>query len=137
MTKDLEKVKDLLNLRGCSERTISNYISCINRFKIYFDGKELKKLREPDILDYFKTCFININLSPATMNVNRAAIKYYYLINYKIEFNTTLLPSCKTKNKFPVLISKDQFLVIINSESNLKHKLWLILGYGSGLELAK
>ena len=30
MTKDMQKVKVLLLLRKCSDRTISNYLSCIN-----------------------------------------------------------------------------------------------------------
>ena len=36
MTEDLLKVKKLLKTRGCSDRTVTNYISCINRFKNYF-----------------------------------------------------------------------------------------------------
>ena len=138
MKEDLQKVKDLLIARGCSQRTISNYISCINRFKNYYNEKEdLKEFNESDILEYLKNNFINIGCSSVTINVNRAAIKYYYLVNYNIDFNKTLLPSCKTKNRFPKLIDKDSFLNLINSENNLKHKLWLILAYGSGLRISE
>lgn len=137
MTQDLLKVKDLLKMRGCSKRTTANYISCINRFKNYYAGKDLKKLKEKDILDYIKINFIDLEYSPATINVNRAAIKYYYLVNFDIDFNKTLLPSCKIKNRFPVLISKEQIILMINNENNLKHKLWIILSYGSGLRLSE
>jgi integrase/recombinase XerD len=137
MTKDLEKVKDLLKVRGCSNRTTTNYISCINRFKTYYNGKNLEKLNESDILDYLKKNFIDIKCSAATINVNRAAIKYYYLVNYNIDFNKTLLPSCKVNNRFPILLSKEQVINMINSENNLKHKLWIILGYGSGLRISE
>ena len=81
MKKDLQKVKDLLLLRKCSDRTVSNYLSCINRFKNYYKRKDLEKLNEDDILEYLKKNFINIGCSAATINVNRAAIKYYYLVN--------------------------------------------------------
>ena len=54
MTEDLQKVKDLLLLRKCSDRTISNYLSCINRFKNYYKRKDLKKLNEDDIIEYFR-----------------------------------------------------------------------------------
>ncbi len=54
MANDLQKVKDLLRPRGCSERTINNYLSCLNRIKQYFKGKGLKELKEEDILDYLK-----------------------------------------------------------------------------------
>jgi len=137
MTNDLQKVKDLLKMRGCSDRTVTNYISCINRFKNYYNmkGVKLNTLNENDILDYLKKNCIDVGFSAATINVNRAAIKYYYLVNFNIDFNKTLLPSCKVKNRFPTLLTKQQVLDMINSENNLKHKIWIILGYGSGLRI--
>lgn len=106
MTENLQKVKDLLMLRNCSKGTISNYLSCINRFKQFYKRKNLENLNESDILEYLKKNFIDIECSAATINVNRAAIKYYYLVNFKKEFN-------------------------------LKHKLWIILAYGSGLRISE
>ena len=90
MTEDLQKVKDLLMLRHCSKRTISNYLSCINRFKQFYKEKNLDNLTESDILEYLKCNFINIGCSSATINVNRAAIKYYYLVNFNKEFSNVL-----------------------------------------------
>ena len=70
MTEDLQKVKDLLLLRKCSDRTVSNYLSCINRFKNYYKRKDLEKLNEDDILEYLKKNFINIGCSAATIMVH-------------------------------------------------------------------
>lgn len=137
MTNDLQNVKDLLMLRNCSTRTISNYLSCINRFKNYYKFKNLVNLNESDILEYLKENFINIGCSAATINVNRAAIKYYYLVNFNIEFNNILLPQTKIPSRFPKLISKHDFVKMFNSEFNLKHKLWIILAYGSGLRISE
>lgn len=139
MSEDMQKVKDLLKIRGCSDRTTTNYLSCINRFKNYYElkGVNLETLREDDILDYLKENCINIGFSAATINVNRAAIKYYYLVNFNIDLNKTLLPSCKTKSRFPILLSKEQIINAINNENNLKHKLWILLGYGSGLRISE
>ena len=137
MTNDLQKVKDLLKTRGCSERTINNYISCLNRFKQYHNGKELKELKEEDILDYLKVNFIDLDFAAASVNVNRAAIKYYYLVNFNIDFNKVLLPACKVKSRYPTLLTKEQVISIFNNESNIKHKLWIILAYGSGLRISE
>lgn len=136
MSEDMQKVKDLLILRNCKKSTISNYLSCINRFKNYYDGKEdLNKLKESDILEYLKKNFIDIGCSPATINVNRAAIKYYYLVNFNVEFNKVLLPQCKITRRYPKLLSKEQVIKIVNTETNLKHKVWILLSYGSGLRV--
>lgn len=137
MTEDLQKVKDLLLLRKCSDRTVSNYFSCINRFKNYYKRKDLKKLNEDDILEYLKKNFINIGCSAATLNVNRAAIKYYYLVNFNKNFSNVLLPQTKISSRFPKIISKQDFIKMFNSEFNLKHKLWIMLAYGSGLRISE
>lgn len=139
MSEDMQKVKDLLITRGCSNRTVSNYLSCINRFKNYYEmkGVNLKELDENGILEYIKVNFINIGCSAATINVNRAAIKYYYLVNFHIDFNKTLLPQCKIASRFPKLLTKEQVIQMVNGEPNLKHKIWLILGYGSGLRISE
>ena len=137
MKEDLQKVKDLLILRNCSERTISNYLSCINRFKNYYKRKDLKLLNEDNILEYLKKNFIDIGCSAATINVNRAAIKYYYLVNFNKELSNILLPQTKIPSRFPKIISKQDFIKIFNSEFNLKHILWIILAYGSGLRISE
>lgn len=137
MTKDMQKVKDLLLLRKCSDRTISNYLSCINRFKNYYKRKDLEKLNEDDILEYLKKNFINIGCSAATINVNRAAIKYYYLVNFNKNFSNVLLPQTKIPSRFPKIISKQDFIKMFNSEFNLKHKIWIMLAYGSGLRISE
>lgn len=137
MTEDLQKVKDLLLLRKCSDRTVSNYLSCINRFKNYYKRKDLKKLNEDDILEYLKKNFINIGCSAATINVNRAATKYYYLVNFNKNFSNVLLPQTKIPSRFPKIISKQDFIKIFNSEFNLKHKIWIMLAYGSGLRISE
>ena len=137
MTEDLQKVKNLLLLRKCSDRTVSSYLSCINRFKNYYKRKDLKKLNEDDILEYLKKNFINIGCSAATINVNRAAIKYYYLVNFNKNFSNILLPQTKIPSRFPKIISKQDFIKMFNSEFNLKHKLWIMLAYGSGLRISE
>lgn len=137
MAEDLQKVKNLLLLRKCSDRTVSNYLSCINRFKNYYKRKDLKKLNEDDILEYLKKNFINIGCSAATINVNRAAIKYYYLVNFNKNFSNILLPQTKIPSRFPKIISKQDFIKMFNSEFNLKHKLWIMLAYGSDLRISE
>ncbi len=135
MTEDLQKVKDLLMLRNCSKKTISNYLSCINRFKQFYKRKNLENLTESDILEYLKKNFINIGCSAATININRAAIKYFYLVNFNRRLSNVLLPQSKIPSRFPKLISKQEFIKMFNSEFNLKHKVWIILAYGSGLRI--
>ena len=137
MSEDLQKVKDLLTLRNYTDRTITNYLSCINRFKNNYKGVDLENFDENDIIKYLKLNFISINCFVTTINLNRTAIKYYYLINFNKEFSNTLLPQAKIPSKFPKLIIKEELIKMINSESNIKHKIWLLLNYSSGLRISE
>lgn len=137
MSEDLLKVKSILKARGCSNRTINNYLSSLNRFKNYFKGQDVSKFNEDKILEYLKINFIDLGMAPATINLNRAAIKYYYLVNFNKKFNDTLLPYCKTVSKFPPILSKKDILYLIKSTKNLMHKIWLCLGFGSGLRVSE
>lgn len=135
MTEDLKKIKDLLEVRNCSDNTVESYLGHISRFKKYFEGREIQNLTEEDILEYLIEKIKNLNLSSSTYNVCRAAIKYYYAVNFRRELSSILLPSVKIEKRYPLVLDYTQFELIINSTDNIKHKLWLSLGYGSGLRI--
>ena len=137
MTEDLSKLVNLLKFRGCSDYTIGNYVSSINKFKNYHEGKDIESFNEDDIVNYLITNFINLGKKPTTVNMNRAAIKYYYIVNFGKKFNDKLLPGCKLDKRYPKVLSNEDIMFLINNTQNLKHKVWLCLGYGSGLRVSE
>ena len=72
MTKGMQKVKDLLLLRKCSDRTISNYLSCINRFKNH-EKVTLKK--EKLNFDIFNFSSSNVLMLYSEDNLTRLALR--------------------------------------------------------------
>lgn len=134
------KVVETLTLAGRSEKTINNYVHAINRFLIYFNGKDIATLDESNIVEYLKCNYLNKSCSASTYNLNVCAIKYFYEINFNKLFNNKLLPRTKLVKKLPTTLNKDAFIKIFNEETNLKHKCWLLLAFSSGLradEIAK
>lgn len=132
-TKQVKKVIDTLRMGGRSEKTIDNYVCAVNRFLVYFGNKDISKLDEDDIVEYVKHNYLNKKCSTNTYNMNICAIKYFYSINFKKEFNNKLLPRAKVIKRLPTIIEKEIFIKIFNGEPNLKHKCWLLLAYSSGL----
>ena len=118
---------------GRSEKTIDNYVCAINRFFKYFEDKDVSQLKEEDIVEYIKHNYLNKNSSTYTYNMNICAIKYFYSINFRKEFNNKLLPHAKVIKRVPTTIDKETFNKIFEDELNLKHKCWLLLAYSSGL----
>lgn len=133
--KQIEKCIETLKLGGKSKCTISNYVSAIRRFLDFVGNVDLSSFTEEDIIDYFKDCYLNKNCSAFTYNLNLCAIKFFFLVNYKIEFNNKLLPSSKVTKRIPTAISHEDFDYIFSNEKNIKHKCWLLLAYCSGLRV--
>lgn len=72
MTKDMQKVKDLLLLRKCSDRTISNYLSCINRLK----NHEKVTLKKEELnFDIFNSSSSNVLMLYSEDNLTRLALR--------------------------------------------------------------
>lgn len=131
----IQKVIDTLRMGGRSEKTIDNYVCAINRFLKYFENKDLSKLNEDDIVEYIRNNYLNKKCSTHTYNMNICAIKYFYTINFRKEFNNKLLPRAKVIKRIPTVIDKETFNKIFNNEPNIKHKCWLLLAYTSGLRV--
>ena len=72
MTEDLQKVKNLLLLRKCSDRTVSNYLSCINRFK----NHEKVTLKKEELnFDIFNSSSSNVLMLYSEDNLTRLALR--------------------------------------------------------------
>ncbi len=134
----LKKCEETLRMGGRSEVTIRNYRFAITRFLNNYDEKVLiKKLSIDNLINYFKKEFLDKNLSASTYNVNLHAIKYFYLVCFDRNISKSLLPTSKVRKRYPTIISKDQFLIIVNNEDNLEHKCWLLLSFCCGLRISE
>lgn len=134
--KWLEKVENTMKIGGKSKVTFLNYKSHIIRFLNSFDNNvDINKIDEDDIAQYFLENYIKLNRSTNTLNVGICSIRYFYSVCFRKSLNKHLLPSSKIVKRLPVIISKSDFLKIINEEKNTKHKCWLILGFASGLRV--
>ena len=134
----IEKIHENLILRGRSEGTYKNYAYAINRFLKYFDSNtNIENLTENEIIEYLKNEYINKKRNFKTYNVTVVSIKYFYSIVFNKELNDKLIPSCKSGSRLPKIISKENMEKLLNADDNLKHKLWLLLGFCSGLRLAE
>lgn len=134
--KWVEKCEETLKMGGRSELTIKNYHYVIKRFLNYYSNDtKISTLSIDEITKYFKKNYIDNNVSANTYNLNLSAIRYFYLINFERNINKNLLPTCKIRKRYPTIISKNDFLRIINNEENLEHKCWFLLSFCCGLRV--
>lgn len=132
----IEKVHENLILRGRSEATFINYKSSLLRFFNYYDSNtNIKKLKENEIINFLNDEYIIPNKCKSTYNIAVCSIRLLYSICFDSSLNRILLPTSKLAKKVPTILPKSTFLTIVNEETNLKHKCWLLLGFCCGLRV--
>ncbi len=134
----LKKCEETLKMGGRSEITARNYCYAIKRFlDNYNDKTKIKMLTTEHIIKYLKREFLDKNLSSNTYNFNVAAIRYFYIICFGKNINKILLPTSKIRKKYPSILTKKQFLTIVNNENNIEHKCWFLLSFCCGLRISE
>ena len=132
----LKKCEETLELGGRSKTTIRNYTYAINHFLDSYSSKtKISDFDENRIIEYMKKEYINKNCSANTYNFNLCVIKFFYSVCFNKEFSKKTLPKSKIPRRLPKIISKQDFLYLLNIEKNLEHKCWLLLSFCSGLRV--
>ncbi len=129
---DFKILVDEMKIRGFSRRTIDSYFYVNDKF-LDFAKKSPKDVNKKDIENYLVYLY-DKNKSSATRHLVCAALKFYYEDVLKRKFN---LKYPKKSNKLPVVLGKGEILRMIESLQNKKHRLLLMLMYGSGLRLSE
>lgn len=130
----ISKTKENLKLSGRSDDTIRNYSYALQAFfkNCDYEGN-LEDFTEEDFMNYIRKEFLAKNKSANTYNFHISAIKKMFIVCFRKEFINELIPRVKTSKRLPVIVSKKDFLYILNIEKNLKHKCWLLLSFCCGL----
>lgn len=134
MSSILEKVQNLLKLRGYSQKTQKSYFLYIREFLAF--AKKNKIVNKNTAIEKYLLNKEKKNLSPQTINLSLSAVKflYYEVLKKKKKINFRCV---KRNKKLPIVLSKKEVEKIIKSIKNPKHKLIVSLGYASGLRVSE
>lgn len=128
------KIRNEMKLRNFSRKTIDSYLFCLNEY--FHFAKDIKK--EPDISSIKKYLLEKSDkgLSSQTVNQHLQAIKYFYREICKSSVSIDIR-FAKTASKLPVVLSREEIGMIIDSIPNQKHKLMIALSYGCGFRVSE
>ncbi len=118
-----------------SEHTVRNYVSAFEEFINYFHHMEIDRISEPQILEYLRYLVSERQVSVSYQNVAINAIKFYYekVLGGQRKFYFISRP---TRDKvLPDVLNTQEITSMIKVTDNIKHKLIIMIGYGSGLRL--
>lgn len=120
--------------RGLSHKTIRTYRYCVRKF---FNQcrKEPNQIKKADIKSYLDL-MIEKGACGNTINVNLNALKFFYgsVLNKRLMIN---IRYSKTPKTLPIVLTKEEVAMLINSISNPKHKLMAKLMYSAGLRVSE
>jgi len=131
----LEKLTTEIKIRGFSEQTIKAY-SLHNKNFLEFIKKEPESIESEDIKKYMAYLMSEKKLKPSSVNLAMSSLKFLYdEMMDKNLFARIKMP--KLENKLPTVLTKDEMKQLIDSISNIKHKLLVKMLYSSGLRVSE
>jgi len=129
------KMDEAMCARSYSPKTRKSYIY----YNIEFH-RWIQKLPEDtsgdDVTRYLAFLDQRKQHSPTTLNFNLSALKFFYC-NVIKRYIITEQKRPKRNKRLPVVLSKSEVERIINSVSNPKHRLLLMMVYASGLRVSE
>ena len=125
----LKRLEENLKLKNYSKQTIKSYLNHLKKYLEFAKDKGIntesakkfliKKLSESE---------------PSSVGHNVFALKYFFkeILHQKLE-----VPNPKRNKTLPEILTIDEIKKMINSTSNIKHKLIIKLIYGCGFRVSE
>jgi site-specific recombinase XerD len=129
-------MREDLEMRGRSGRTIETYIRCARRFVEHF-GRSPMKLGAKEIRAYLLHLIREQKASPATVNTYAGAIKFLYAVTLKRPHEVMDLPRMKVPMRLPNVLSGTDVERLLAAARGLKQRAMMMLAYGAGLRASE
>ncbi len=120
--------------RGLRAETIKTYAYAVGKFLRTYH-KQPQEVTKADIENHLIQ-LIRQNRSGSTINVHLHALRFFY---EKVlgKLLTVNLPSIKVRKRLPECLTQEEMSRFLGALGNTKHRLILILTYGSGFRVSE
>ena len=133
----LPKMRELLILKGYSDKTETTYLNEMSQL-LQLMGNKSADLLTPDMIKrYLVYCFEKLGLEENTLHSRINALKLYYEQVLGREKFFWEIPRPKRPFLLPKVISEEKILEGLLAVRNLKHRAILLLAYSAGLRVSE
>jgi site-specific recombinase XerD len=129
-------MREDLQLRNYSPRTIKTYLRWIERYAQYFRCSPAKLTAE-HVRTFQHYLLDERQLSPSALNQAAAAMRFLYVTTLGSAIDVKKIPFARKPKKLPVVLSRREVTRILDQVLNLKHHMVLALIYASGLRISE
>lgn len=133
----LEKFVEQLKLKAYSPSTIKTYRNEFLQLLQLLKNKAVDELRPDDLRRYMVYTMEKEGIRENTAHSRLNALKFYFEQVLHREKFFWEIPRPKKAKQLPRLFTQQEITAILNSLSNKKHKVMVMLGYGAGLRVSE
>ena len=134
--KYLLKLQEDLRLKNFTKNTCDDYYRFVKRF-LDFTGMEAMSITYADIRKFIFHMKDNESKKASTINVYTAAIRFFFEYTLGYVWDSKKIPKMKRDRQLPVILTREQVEMLINSMDNYKHKAITATMYSSGLRVSE
>jgi integrase/recombinase XerD len=137
MTVLRQRMIEDMQVRNLALNTQLSYLLQVSCFARHF-GKSPAELGEEEIRTYQVYLTNEKKLSPGSIQIAVAALRFLYKVTLKREWNLAdVLPHPKTQQKLPVVLSPEEVQHFLACIENFKHRVILTTCYAAGLRISE
>jgi len=131
----LEELERGLIVRNYSASTVKSYVSVLKAYIKFVDG-DFFGVPSESVKNFLFEKKKRSNCSGKTLVVYLSALKFFYKEVLRIPFELDVkMP--KKESTLPVVLSNEEVVRVIRTFRNLKHRLIVMVAYGSGLRVSE
>jgi len=131
----IQEMIKLLELKGCTTRTIELYAICIRKLLTTLD-KPVDEITTDDLMSYIYQ-MISRKLGNNTINQNHSIIIFFFTHVLRKHHLIIPIPFMRRVRKLPEILTPDEIQEILKSASSFKYKTIFMTLYSSGLRISE
>jgi integrase/recombinase XerD len=137
MTPLRRRMTEDMQVRSFSPRTQATYVQQVSLFARHFN-RSPKLLGPEDIRSYQVYLTNQRKLAPSSISIAISALRFLYKITlHKDWCLDDVIPTTKTPQKLPIVLSPEEVLQFLGCVRNIKHRTILTLCYAAGLRVSE
>ena len=134
--KYLVKLQQDMLLKNFTSSTREDYYRFVKRF-LEFVNKDAMSVTYADIRRFIFHLKDNEHKKASTINVYTAAIRFFFEYTLGYVWDSKKVPKMKRDRQLPVILTREQVNLLIESMDNYKHKAITATMYSSGLRVSE
>lgn len=137
MSKQIEDFQKILEIKRYSKQTILSYLSHLRLTQVYYNNKSFAVIKDRELFEFVYHLVNTKRISASTQRQVVGSLKLFYKEIYNREIPFKYLTISQRENNVPVVLSKQEIKLILDTAVNIKHKAIISLLYSSGLRIGE